>query len=181
MRSARTVVAQLACVLTLAASERALAAETTPVSENAMKAVLFYKLPQFVYLPEARRNKAIQVCVLGSNPIAGALEKLAQSPPDNRAMIFTALAGVTDAGRCDYLFITRSESASYEAILHRLDMQDVVTVSDITGFARAGGMIEFAPNPERNGVQILINRRAARAHGIEFNAQLLRLARIVEP
>jgi len=41
-------------------------------------------------------------------------------------------------------------------------------------------MIEFAPNLD-GGVQILINRKAARRQGIDFNAQLLRLARIVEP
>ncbi len=53
-----------------------------------------------------------------------------------------------------------------------------MTVSDIPGFARAGGMIELPLEGER--VAIVLNRRAAQSRGIEFNAQLLRLARVIE-
>jgi len=55
----------------------------------------------------------------------------------------------------------------------------VITVSDIAGFARAGGMIELPLEGERVG--IVINRRTAQKKGFEFNAQLLRLARVIEP
>jgi hypothetical protein len=55
----------------------------------------------------------------------------------------------------------------------------VVTVSDIPGFAKAGGMVELTVSGEHVGV--MLNRRAAQKQGLEFNAQLLRLARVVEP
>ncbi len=43
-------------------------------------------------------------------------------------------------------------------------------------------MVELAVNPEGgNLLNILINRKAAQAQNIQFNAQLLRLARVVEP
>jgi ABC-type uncharacterized transport system substrate-binding protein len=42
-------------------------------------------------------------------------------------------------------------------------------------------MVEFALRGDGSGIQILINRKAAQKQGIEFNAQLLRLAKIVEP
>jgi hypothetical protein len=58
------------------------------------------------------------------------------------------------------------------------EQRRVVTVSDIPGFARQGGMIELPVEGER--VAILINRRNAQKQGFEFNTQLLRLARGVE-
>ena len=66
---------------------------------------------------------------------------------------------------------------------HTADLRaQVVTVSDIDGFARAGGMVELAQNPDGSGaLSILINRRAAQEQRVQFNAQLLRLATIVEP
>ena len=42
-------------------------------------------------------------------------------------------------------------------------------------------MVEFAVNKEGGGsLAVLINRKAAHAQSVKFNAQLLRLARIVE-
>jgi hypothetical protein len=151
------------------------------VSEYAVKAVLFFKLPQFVYLPEGRRGQALTVCAMGDHPVSGALDKLSRTTPEGRAATFLNVDTTGEAARCDFLFVTRAEVNTYESILQHLGGSRVVTVSDIVGFAKNGGMIEFAPNPDGNGVQILVNRKAARRQGIEFNAQLLRLARIIEP
>ena len=156
-------------------------AENPAISEHAVKAVLFYKLPHFVYLPEEAKSRVLNLCALGSHPVVAALEKLAQTSVDNRTATFQVVGGAGEAGRCDFVYISRDETASLDALLHRLDGRDVVTVSDIPGFARSGGMVEFAQDPESASVRILINRKAARKQGIEFNAQLLRLARIVEP
>jgi hypothetical protein len=66
-------------------------------------------------------------------------------------------------------------------LLRRIQGRRLVTVSDIEGFAQSGGIVEFSLRSDGSGVLILINRKAAQKQGIEFNAQLLRLARIVEP
>lgn len=157
------------------------AADTGAVSEYAIKAVLFYKLPQFVYLPGALKDRTATLCGLGEHPVVDALEKLADSPSQGRATAYRSVDGAAGAGHCDLVFIAGDEADRLDGILYRLKDKGVVTVSDIPGFAKAGGMVEFARHPEKNGVQILINRKAAQKLGIEFNAQLLRLARIVEP
>jgi len=41
-------------------------------------------------------------------------------------------------------------------------------------------MVELSLRSDSSRIQILINRKAAQKQGIEFNAQLLRLAKIVE-
>ena len=43
------------------------------VSEYALKSALLFKLPQFVYRPDAVRTTSLGICVLGNSPFGGAL------------------------------------------------------------------------------------------------------------
>lgn len=166
--------------LLLAAAMPVLALDTA-VSERALKAVLFYKLPLFVYRGEAEKMAEVGICTLGNAPLGSAVENLPDTLIDGRRVDFRALQSPAEAGDCGFLFIGRSESAKLDSHLRRLSGRHLVTVSDIDGFARAGGMVEFALRADGSGVHILINRKAAQKQGVEFNAQLLRLAKIVEP
>jgi hypothetical protein len=155
------------------------AAQSGAVSEYAVKSTLLFRLPLFVYR-QGERNPAFGMCVVGNNPFGGALERLAQEPIQGRPVKVMRLADAGDAAECDLVFISRSEAGGLEAVLRRLNRPSVVTVSDIEGFARAGGMVELALG-DGGGVSILVNRKAAQRHSVEFNAQLLRLARVIEP
>ena len=168
----------LAALALLSGSPRA---QTAPVSEYAVKSALLFKLPRFTYLPRLKDGTRVTLCVLGRNPFGGALEKLAQTPIDGRSVQVRQPEDAAHALDCDLVFIARSESARLKSTLRQLGEAPVATVSDIEGFAHAGGMVEMALNPEGGGsLNLLINRKAAQAHDIDFNAQLLRLARIVE-
>ena len=155
-------------------------ADQTAISEYRLKAVLFFKLPQFVYWPDnaSARNNLV-FCVLGNNPFGKTLERLAWEQVDGRATEIVNLAAVNDGIVCDFIFISRSENAGVETLLRKFSGKRVVTVSDIPDFAKAGGMVEFTVSGERIGVTL--NRKAAQKQGLEFNAQLLRLAKVVEP
>ncbi|WP_428825759.1 YfiR family protein [Azonexus sp. IMCC34842] len=150
-------------------------AQAQVVSEYGMKAVLFYRLSQFVYWPAGEKAPSpLILCVVGKNPFGPAINQLSQ----DGANIEVRLAP-GDPTACHLLFISRSEAGNLESWLNRTDGKRIVTVSDIAGFARAGGMIELPVEGER--VSIVINRRTAQKKGFEFNAQLLRLARVIEP
>jgi hypothetical protein len=156
-------------------------AQNGAVSEVALKSALFFKLPQFVYRPDEARDQPLSLCLLGSSPFSAAFEKLAQTTIDGRAVKYSRLGTAMEAGRCDFIYLTQSEAGALDLALRRLAAFPVVTVSDIAGFAKAGGMVELAMSGEGGAIGILINRKAARQHNIEFNAQLLRLAKVVEP
>ncbi|MFZ5484234.1 MAG: YfiR family protein [Pseudomonadota bacterium] len=151
------------------------------VSDLAVKAVLFYKLTQFVYLPGEAGTRALRLCALGTHPITEALRKLGRATDGSRPLAFRAISSPAEAERCEFVFIAGVEAGGLDTVLARLKGGSAVTVSDIPGFARAGGMVEFSENPDKPGVKILINRQAAKRQGIEFNAQLLRLSTLVEP
>lgn len=159
----------------------AVLAQSSAVSEQTLKAVLFFKLPMFVYHgDEGGKPTVLRFCVLGASLLDSALKSLAEQGDAEAPVEFRNVADANSAKACDFLFIGRSESTPLSSTLQALDAAQVVTVSDIEGFARSGGMVELALRPDGSGLQILINRRAGRDAGIEFNAQLLRLAEIVE-
>jgi hypothetical protein len=168
-------------LLALAFSAPLTSAQNAAVSESALKSALFFKLPQFVYQPDDVREQPLQLCLLGGGSFQPAFEALAQTPIDGRPVRFNKLAVVTDASRCNFIFITQSENQQLGAILRHLATLPVVTVSEISGFAKAGGMVELSLGGAGSPVAILINRQSARQKSIEFNAQLLRLAKVVEP
>lgn len=158
--------------LALALPAMALAEEAT---EYTLKAVLYYRLSQFVYWPADKpAPKPMNLCVVGKNPFGNALAQLDQSSGNAEIQLAPG-----DIAACQMIFIPRSESANLASWLERAATRQLVTVSDIPGFARAGGMIELPLEGERVG--IVINRRSAQKRGFEFNAQLLRLARVIEP
>jgi hypothetical protein len=156
-------------------------AQVTAVGEYTLKSALLFKLPQFIYRQDTAPDRPLGICLLGSNPFGSALERLAQLPIDGREVRYSRLTQAGDASACDLLFISSSETDNLDSVLRRLGSLPVVTVSDIPGFARAGGMVELAHGGDGAAVSILINRKAARRQNIEFNAQLLRLAKVVEP
>jgi hypothetical protein len=168
-------------LLLMAAASSQLLAQTAPVPEYALKSALLFKLPQFVYRPDADRTGPLTLCLIGSNSFGNALDKLAQTTLDGRRVSFRHLARPEEAAGCEFVFISRSEARDIGAVFRRIGPFPVVTVSDIEGFAQAGGMVEFALPNEGSAISILINRRAAQRQGIEFNAQLLRLSKVIEP
>lgn len=156
-------------------------AQTAPVAEYALKAALLFKLPQFVYLPASPRGAEVDICLLGRNPFGAAPDTLSRYPQDGRTLRWRPLGQVGDAQDCDLVFIARSEAAGLDALLRRLAKTPVLTVSDIEGFAAQGGMVELSLAEDGQTVRLQVNRKAGQKQGIEFNAQLLRLAKVVEP
>ena len=75
---------------------------------------------------------------------------------------------------CHLLFVSKSEQDKLDDILAANAGKPVVTVSDIEGFAKAGGIFEFKKKDGR--LSFLINNSKARESGIHISASLLNLA-----
>lgn len=168
-------------VLVLACSP-ALAHAQAAAPEYALKAALLLKLPRFVYVPGLADDAPATLCVLGDNPFGATLQDLARQPIDGRQILVRPLRAGAPADGCNFVFIARSQQAELAQTLQALAGAAVVTVSDLGGFARAGGMVELARDARDDArLRIALNPQAARAQGVGFNAQLLRLATVVEP
>ncbi len=72
------------------------------------------------------------------------------------------------------MFISRNMEDVLEEILEDIKARPILTISDIKGFADAGGMIELL---ERDGsIHFIVNIAAIRASGLDMNYQILQLA-----
>lgn len=156
------------------------AAQPAPVSAGSLKAVLLFKLPMFVYRGEEATSGAVEICIFGLSGLESGLQQLAGRAAPERPVTVRPWSLGEPLQACTLLFISRSEAAALRAVLDEAAaVPGLVTVSDIVGFAEAGGMVQFGMNAGDNTLSITINRQAARAQGVESNAQLLRLARTI--
>lgn len=157
-------------------------AQSASSKEYQIKAVFLLNFASFAEWPPsafAQPDSPIVIGVLGTDPFGGALaeavsgEKVQQHP-----VVLRYASHAAELRGCHIVFICQSERRRLADDLEAFGNRPVLTVSDIPGFARDGGMIGFVL--EANRVRFEINPARAGEHGLKLSSQLLALARIVE-
>jgi hypothetical protein len=156
------------------------AAHDDNTSEYEIKAAFLYNFAKFVEWP-ARNfedvDSSFVIGILGKDPFKSALEQTIGDKTVGGAAIRIRRSGnVEDLLTCHILFISGSERSSLPAILKSLEGLSVLTVSDMPGFARFGGMVTLYT--ENNKVRFMIHTQAAEKAGLILSAKLLTLAKI---
>ena len=151
--------------------------------EYQIKAVFLFNFTQFVDWPPTAFTSADEpfcIGVLGEDPFDAFLDETVRGEKVNgHPLIVQRYHNVSDITNCQVLFISRSESKRVDQILASLKDQNILTVSDIDGFAKNGGVICFVT--EQNKIHFRINLAAAKNAGLTISSQMLQLAEIVQP
>jgi hypothetical protein len=144
-------------------------AQNPVAPESQLKALYLARFVEFVKWPAS--SSAVTVGILGKDPFGGALDKV----------IKVRRAGqVEDLKGCQIIFISKSERANLGTILGSLTGAPILTVGDMEGFARQGGMIGFVTVGD--DVRFEINNGPARRAGLEIRAKLQKLSiRVLNP
>jgi len=115
------------------------------------------------------------ICVYGQDPFGSLLDAALKGESIGGApMMARRITALDEIPGCRILFISQSKENQLPVILDSLRHAGVLTVSDIAGFTRRGGMIEFVL--EGNRVRFEINVAAAQRAGLALSSQLLKLA-----
>lgn len=150
--------------------------------EYQVKAALLLNFTKFVEWPEgafAAAGSPITICVLGQDPFGAILDRAIEGESVNNHAIRTRrLLPDGDPRSCHLLFISRSERERSARIISGLRGASVLTVSELPGFADAGGMIEFLI--EAGKARFYINAATAQAAGLKLSSRLLRVAKEVK-
>lgn len=158
------------------------AAQTAPSREYQLKAVFLFNFIQFVEWPDAAFPDAgspVRIGILGDDPFGQAMETAVQGETiHNRRLVVERSRRVEDIQGCHLIFLCKSENRRLREILARLDGRPVLTVSDLDGFARRGGVIAFYSDGKK--VRFEINGETARQAGLKLSSQLLELGKIVD-
>ena len=146
--------------------------------EYQVKAAYLMNFPKFVEWPASAffaPDSPITICVLGNDPFGPALDRMVENERVNgRGIRVRRSVPEANPQGCHVAFISRSEREGMAQVNSRLRMSSVLTVSEVPGFADAGGMIEFVI--EDGKVRFYINAAAAQSAGLTVSSRLLRVA-----
>ena len=150
-------------------------------SEYQVKATYLYNFGRFVKWPDtipAGKGDSFLVCVLGQDPFGAILDStLAGEALDGKPVVLRRISKPREAGECRILFISSAEEKHLKEILTALDEAGVLTVSDMPGFTRRGGMIQFVMEGDR--IRFEINLATAESARLVLSSELLKVAAAV--
>lgn len=183
LRRGRGALLSLACLGVLTAPQRGGAIEPE-ASEAAVQAAYLFNFARFTEWPAggfSSRNAPLNYCLLGRrDALAAAMSSLNDRPVQGHPLRFMQPERVEDARLCHLVFVAEADAKRRAQILQMLGTQPTLTVSDLDGFAREGGMIGLIRVGTR--LRFEINRTQTQKAGLRLSADLLSLATaIVEP
>ncbi len=173
-------------------------AETEPNREYRIKAAFLYNFIKFVDWPKekiADTNEPITIGIIGKDPFGDAFEPLKNKQLKSKEVAikrFKSLEEMKKADsegkqelneqietirKCHILFICSSEQENLGEIINLVKEHNVLTVAEMTGCLKAGGIINLLMEEEK--VRFEINASAAKKAGLKVSSDLLRLAKKV--
>jgi hypothetical protein len=159
-----------------------LLAQQPKPNEYQVKATYLYNFGRFVRWPgtvPAGKADSFSVCVIGRDPFGSILDStLAGEALDGKPVLLRRISKPQDAGECRILFISSTEEKHLDEILTALDQSGVLTVSDMPGFTRRGGMIQFVLDGDR--VRFEINLTSTESARLTLSSELLKVAASVK-
>jgi hypothetical protein len=174
----RSRAASLSGVLLLCATLGSALAQDAPDS-SAMATYLlnFARYTEWPAQKAAALDQELTLCVIGNDSTAANLASLERRSIRGRELRVRSGIGLEAIEQCDILFVSATEQGKLEPILRAAGDRAILTVSDIAGFAEAGGMIGLVLTG--HGAQFDVNLRAVRRSSLWLSPQVLRLARTV--
>lgn len=149
--------------------------------EYQIKAIFLYNFAQFVQWPERSfpsKDSPLIISVLGKDPFGKYLEEVVSGEKLNdHPLIIKKYNQLEEVNECHILFIEEKDKGELRIILDDLLTRNILTVSDIKGFAQMGGMIEFIKT--ENKIALKINHESVNKAELTISSKLLRLAEIV--
>ncbi|VAW60779.1 hypothetical protein MNBD_GAMMA09-1523 [hydrothermal vent metagenome] len=145
--------------------------------EYQLKAAYLLNFARFIYWPPevfSEKSSNFYICVYGDNPFGESLKHLSNKKIQNKKIKFMDIKNSKGKESCHIVYISESEKDDYLKVIDRYSNKTVLIVSDISGFSRSGGMIEFIRI--KNKIKFEINTKTSGKAGIKYRSQLLKVA-----
>lgn len=145
-------------------------AETVSREFQLKTAYLFH----FAELVEWPSSAPVSICLRGASPIRDYLQALEGQRIDGVAVHVRFDERAAD---CRILFLSNIDELT-QRLIEQAREDHVLLVSDVDGFARHGGMVQFTLRD--NKLKLVINLSEAKLAGLKLSSKLLRMAEILE-
>ena len=111
--------------------------------------------------------------------LAQIIDKILEGKKVNgRGFVVRRLKSINDVKECHILFVSSSEMAHPGEAIHLAKGTPILTIGEIPGFARHGGIINLTL--EDNKVRFEVNVDAAKEADLNISSRLLALAKIIQ-
>ena len=170
-----------ACLWLLATGTHVAHAEQPISDERLFKAAFIYNFAKFTRWPEDAQDdpqNTLTLCTAGQDQLISDLRRLGGKIIGSRPVSVRAFKNLQSPGDCQLLYIADSEKKRYKRILASLRGDPVLTISELPGFARSGGIIELYRKEAQT--HFIINLNNARTAGLELSSRLLNLAMVID-
>lgn len=144
---------------------------------NLLKAAFIYNFAKFTRWPDevwAGEESPLNLCLAGSDSLTDAVEMLEGKPVKEHRVSIKQISELQDLSPCHMLYIASSEGPHLDEILGSAQGKSILTISELSDFASAGGMIELIQ--QEGHTRFIINKQVANQHGLRFSSRLLSLA-----
>lgn len=152
-----------------------------PPDEDTLKAEFLVRFAGFTTWPAnvfPERSSHVVIGVWSDSEYTRTLSNVIGSRrAGDRKIVARTVRNMSEASTVHMLFIPGSSASSVDKLLSELAGLPVLTVSEVSGFCKRGGMLNFYR--EGQYIRFEANPDAARDAGLQLSSQLLRLARIV--
>lgn len=145
--------------------------------EFKLKAAFMLNFSKFTTWPKeaaGQKGDTFNFCIIGVNPFGNALDGLESKKVGGRQVRLHFAKSIDEARNCNVLFISKSEKGNLRQLKQITDGRAILTISDIEGFSRNGGMFEFVSQGGR--LSFVVNNQEVINNGLQVNASLLNLA-----
>jgi hypothetical protein len=178
---ARVTRCVLLTAMLLALAARVLAAESAAEVETQVKAAFIPRLASFVTWPAASlgaSNAPLVIGIFGPDPFGPRFdESLKAERVHGHPVAIKRFSDALPTGEVHLLFISVSATSRLAEVQRSLGNRPVLTLSDSSGFAEAGGMIGFTKVGGK--VRFEINLAAAEAAGLQVSSRLLQVSKVM--
>jgi len=148
----------------------------TVTSEYAIKAAYVYNTIRFVDWPAMHfeTEESVNLCIYGKGPISSALVPIKSGSAKNKTISIQTYSIGSSHNSCDVIYYSGLEITTIKDDLKIAQQNHALTISDIPGFARSGGMIELKLHSNR--VRLVVNLAATSKAGLAISSKLLEIA-----
>jgi len=170
----------MAATLLLMLPLSAMSAQSADVTlENRVKAAYVYNILKFTHWQNLKLDEIsspINICILGEDSIAEALEPVTKKTAQGRSISLETIGTFDSQKRCQVLFV--SSDKHNKNIIEKAGEAGALTLSSHDYFAVDGGMIGFVIRDGK--VHMEVNVAALRQAGIKLSSKLLEISTLIK-
>ncbi|HLG58136.1 MAG TPA: YfiR family protein [Vicinamibacterales bacterium] len=151
------------------------------VTEVRLKSAFIYNFVKFTQWPADAlpAGAMITACVVGDPAVGEALVRTVMGRLlDGRGITVSIVRPDSLLPTCHVLYVSGSADKRAAEIVLAMRTIPVLTISDLSEFARKGGVVQLSP--EAGKMRFSVNLRAARRARLQLSSRLLALAELVE-